>query len=121
MRSLQGGWPACASQALGQEGVSAHLALSGRFCTAKHSCSCSLLRDLLPATCCPKKHTSLGQGVSVYLLSGTGAAQGDLMYNRNLKSGFSFRFINHSYLQCKMGHISMHKPVIKMKYSFFNK
>jgi len=60
MRSLQGGWPACAPQALGQEGVSAHLALSSRFCTAKHSCSCSLLRDLLPATRCPRKHTSLG-------------------------------------------------------------
>lgn len=84
--------------------------------------------DLLwPATRCPGKHTSpgsllaapralpLGVGVSVCLLSGTGEAQRDLIYNRTLKSGFSFIA-----LQLKMGQIAAHKPIIEMKYNFFN-
>lgn len=53
--------------------------------------------------------------MSVCLLSGTGEAQRDLIYNRTLKSGFSFIA-----LQLKMGQIAAHKPIIEMKYNFFN-
>lgn len=136
MGPLQGGCPAYTPQALGQEGVAAHLALSSRLCTAKSCCCCFLLRDLLlPATLCSSNHMSLGSlsaACRALQPAGRGEDRGVHLSvicdhrsperpHLQQKSGFSFRFINHYLCDLKWEiTISMHKPIIKMKYTFSN-